>query len=41
MNSTNPAPMARGALAEALPTWLLVVIVVVLLGVVVVRLRRK
>ncbi|SEC11025.1 hypothetical protein SAMN05216532_0500 [Streptomyces sp. 2231.1] len=33
--------MARGALAAALPAWLLVVIVVLLTGVVIVRLRRK
>lgn len=41
MDGMDPVPMARGALAAALPAWLLVVIVMLLLGVVVVRLRRK
>ncbi|MET8585576.1 hypothetical protein ABZX39_32610 [Streptomyces collinus] len=41
MSSVNSVQMARGALAAAIPTWLLVVIVVLLVGMVVVRLRRK
>ncbi|MFF4443135.1 hypothetical protein [Streptomyces sp. NPDC001621] len=41
MSNMNSVQMARGALAAALPAWLLVVIVVLLLGAVVVRLRRK